>query len=118
MAYLKINNIDFSKYVNALRVTEQANYNLQTNAKGDGVADYINKKRTIEVGIIPVDSAAMVALQTAINGFNVTLSFRSPQTGELAEGVNCIIPANQVEYYTIQADKVLYKAFTLSFIEL
>ena len=47
MAYFKINNIDFSKYVNALRVTEQANYNLQTNAKGDGVTDYINKKRTI-----------------------------------------------------------------------
>jgi hypothetical protein len=118
MAYFKINNIDFSKYVNALKVNTTANYNLQTNAAGDGVADYINKKRNIEVGIIPVDSNAMKELLAAIDAFNVSVSFRNPTTGALAEGVNCIIPSNEVEYYTIQAEKVLYKAFNLNFIEL
>ena len=80
MAYFKINNVDFSKYVNRLKVTKQANYSLQTNAAGNSVADYINSKRTIEVGIIPLDNAAMVELQSAINAFNVSISFRNPIT--------------------------------------
>ena len=118
MTYFKIGNTDFSMYVNELIVNKEANYNAQTNAAGNTVVDYINHKRTIEVGIIPVDSAAMVALQTAIDAFNVSISFRNPQTGVLEEGVNCIIPSSGVEYYTIQAGKVLFKAFKLEFIEL
>jgi len=118
LAYFKINNIDFSKYINALKVNKEARYNLQTNANGDSVADYINAKRTIEAGIIPVDGKAMKDLLTAINSFAVNISFRNPQTEELEENVACIIPDNEVEYYTIQADKVLYKAFNLTFIEL
>jgi hypothetical protein len=118
MAYFKVNNIDFSMYVNELKVNKEANYTAQTNAAGDTVVDLINHKRTIEVGIIPLTDSAMRDLQTAIDGFNVSISFRNPLTGALAENVNCIIPSNNVEYYTIQADKVLYKAFTLEFVEL
>jgi hypothetical protein len=118
MAYFKINGVDYSKYINALKVNKSATYNLQTNANGDSVADYINSKRVIDVGIIPVDSKAMKDLLTAINGFAVNISFRNPQTEQIEENVACIIPANEVEYYTIQADKVLYKAFNLQFIEL
>lgn len=118
MAYFKIGNIDFSQYVNELKVNKQANYNAQTNAAGNTVVDFINHKRTIQVGIIPLDSAAMESLQAAINAFNVSISFRNPQTGALEQNVNCIIPSSNVEYYTIQADKVLYKAFSLDFIEL
>lgn len=118
MAYVKIDNVDFSMYVNELKVNNTHNYNAQTNAAGDTVVDYINKKRTITVGIIPLNTVAMANLQSAIDKFNVSISFRNPQTNELETNVNCIIPESEVEYYTIQADKVSYKAFTLTFIEL
>ena len=117
MAYLKINNIDFSQYVNALKVNTENNYNAQTNAAGDTVVDYINSKRTLEVGIIPVDSEAMVNLQDIINNFNVLVEYRDPRTGALNQ-MNCIIPDNEVEYYTIQANKVLYNAFNIELVEL
>ena len=118
LAYFKINNKDFSLFVNELKVNREANYNAQTNAAGDTVVDLINHKRTIEVGIIPLEGAAMEELQEAINEFNVFISFRNPLTGALEDNVNCIIPSNNIEYYTIQSNKVLYKAFELEFIEL
>ena len=118
MSYFKIGNTDFSKYVNQLKVSSAANYSAQTNAAGNTVVDYINTKRTIEVGIIPLDSAAMIALENAIGAFNVSISFRNPKSGALEENINCIIPSRDIEYYTIQAQKVMYKAFTLKFTEL
>ena len=118
MAYFKINGVDYSMYVNELKVDTQNNYNAQTNAAGDTVVDYINKKRSIEVGIIPLNDTVMANLQTAIDAFNVSISFRNPKTNALEENVNCIIPSNGIEYYTIQSDKVMYKEFELKFIEL
>lgn len=118
MAYFKMNGTDFSRYVNQLKVERKANYNAQTNAAGDTVVDYINHKRTIEVGIIPVDKEAMEALQNVINELNVSISYTDPKTGALVENVNCILPDNKVEYYTIQTNKVMFNAFTLKFIEL
>ena len=118
MAYFKINDVDFSMCVNELKVKKQFNYNAQTNANGDTVVDKINSKREIEVGIIPLSDADMLALQLALNEFNVSISFRNPMTNELEENVNCIIPTSNVEYYTIRADKVMFKAFSLTFIEL
>lgn len=118
MAYFKMNGKDYSKYVNALKVNKNHIYNSQTNAAGDTVADYINSKRVIEVGIIPLDADAMKALQADIDGFNVLISYLNPITGLLEENIECIIPSNDVEYYTIQADKVMFKAFNLSITEL
>lgn len=118
MAYFKIDDIDFSTYVNGLKVNKKSVYNAQTNAAGNTVTDFITAKREIEVGIIPLNDTVMSQLQTAIDKFNVSISFRNPKTNALEEGVNCIIPDNGIEYYTIQADKVMYKAFTLKFIEL
>lgn len=118
MAYLKIDNVDYSHCVNALNINKTAVYNSQTNAAGNSVVDYINSKRQIEVGIIPLDSEAMKQLQTSIDAFNVSLSFRNPKTGVLEEDVSCIIPENAIQYYTIQVDKVLFNAMTLTFIEL
>ena len=118
MSYFKINDTDYSKYVNGLKVNKTAVYNAQTNAAGNTVVDYINAKREIEVGIIPLDDTAMAQLQTAIDAFNVSISFRNPKTNALEENVNCIIPENNIEYYTIQVNKVMYKAFTLKIIEL
>ena len=118
MAYFKINGEDFSMYVNELRVKKAANYNAQTNAAGDTVVDYINSKRSIEVGIIALDSSVMPQIQEAIDAFNVSISFRNPKTNALEENVNCIIPDNEIDYYTIRADKVMYNGFTLTFTEL
>ena len=116
MAYFKIGKTDFSNIVNELKIDKTSNYNSQTNAAGDTVVDYINTKRIIEVGIIPLDDTAMAELQTAINDFDVMISFRNPRTNQL-ETIFCIVPESGVEYYTIQANKVMYKAFKLKFIE-
>ncbi|WP_299043897.1 hypothetical protein [uncultured Campylobacter sp.] len=45
MTYFKIGDVDFSMYVNELKVKKQHNYIAQTNAAGDSVVDYINSKR-------------------------------------------------------------------------
>lgn len=105
-------------YVNELKVSREVNYNSQTNAAGNAVVEYINEKRTIEVGIIPLSSENMIKLQAAVKPFNVSISFRNPDTNALEENINCIIPSTNIEYYTIQSNKVLYKAMTLTFIEL
>lgn len=118
MAYFKINDVDYSMYVNELNIKKAHNYNAQTNAAGDTVVDYINSKRKIEVGIIALDSSVMPQILEAVDGFNVSISFRNPKTNALEENVNCIIPDNEVEYYTIQADKVMYNGFNLTFTEL
>lgn len=118
MAYFKIGDVDFSHCVNELKVKTHNNYVAQTNAAGNTVVDYINKKRSITVGIIPLSDADMAALQAAITPFNVAISFRNPTNNVLAENVNCILPEDEVEYYTIQVNKVMYKAFTLTFEEL
>ena len=44
MTYFKINNVDYSMYVNSLEITINTNYNAQTNAAGNTVVDYINQK--------------------------------------------------------------------------
>lgn len=116
--YFKIGDKDFSAYVNKLNITKQVNYNAQTNAAGNTVVDYVNTKRVIEVGIIPLTDAQMLALQLAIEPFGVSISFRNPKTNALEENVACIIPEDKVEYYTIQINKVMFNAFTLTFTEL
>lgn len=118
MAYFKINNTDYSSIVSGLKVSRSANYNAQTNAAGDMVVDYINHKREIEVELIPLTSSQMSSLQAQIEDLSVTIAFRNPKTAVLETGVACIIPSNDVEYYTIQTNKVLFEAVKLKFIEL
>lgn len=118
MAYFKIGDTDFSHLVRELKITKEHNYNAQTNAAGNTVVDYINSKREVEVGIITVDEADAKAVLNAVDGFNVLISFRDPRTGALVEGMNCIIPETDIEYYTIQTDKVIVNEFELTFTEL
>lgn len=117
MAYIKINNKDFSLYCNKLNVSKSAKYNAQTNAAGNTVVDFINHKRAIQVGIIPLDNAAMADLQAELAKFNVSITFLDPDTKAL-NTINCIIPEANIEYYTIQSNKVSFNAFVLDFIEL
>lgn len=117
MEYFKINNVDYSKYVSGLKVSRAANYFAQTNAAGNTIIDYINTKRIVEVSIIPLDDEVMKNLQTAIENHNVSITYRNPVDGELAT-INAFIYNDDVEYYTIQTDKVMYKAFNLRISEL
>ena len=48
----------------------------------------------------------------------VFLSLKNPMTNALEENVACIVPVDEVKYYTIQANKVLFNAFEIKFIEL
>lgn len=118
VTYFKIDGADFSAYVNELKVSKSSNYTAQTNAAGDTVVDYINQKRTIEVGIIPLAGAQMAQIQAAIEPFNVVISYLDPKTQALVEDVNCIVPINEVDYYTIQTGKVMLNGCNLKFIEL
>lgn len=118
MAYFKIGDYDYSDYVSGLVVNDNASYNAQTNAAGNTVVDYINTKRVIEVTVIPLTDEKMSDLLHEVAKFNVTISFRNPKTNALEENVECIIPSNKVEYYTIQTKKVMYKELVLTFTEL
>lgn len=117
MAYFKIGNNDYSMFTSELKVATNHNYNAQTNAAGNSVVDYINKKRVINVVIIPLNDDIMAQLQADINQFNVSISFLNPETKAL-EAINCIIAKNEPEYYTIQETKTMFKALSLTFEEL
>lgn len=118
MSYFKLNGKDYSMYVNKLKVAKEHNYKGMTNAAGNTIVKYVNTKRIIEVGIIPLDSATIKSLLADINQFKVTVSYLEPETNKLVENVTCIIPQNSVEYYTIQANNVKLKAFTIALTEL
>lgn len=115
--YFKINDVNFSMYVNALNVETENIYNAQTNAAGDSVVDFVTKKRRVEVGIIPLNSSAMKSLLEEIDKFNVSISFLNPLTHE-QDTINAIIPSSGVEYYSIRVGNTLFKEFKLEFQEL
>lgn len=116
MTYFKINNVDFSMYVSALKVGTEHSYKAGTNAEGKIMAQYRGTSRVIEVAIIPLDDTSLSALLTEVNKFAVKVSYLNPQTKQIEE-IDCIIPEHVVDYYTIQAGNVMLKAFTLSFTE-
>lgn len=116
--FFKINNVDFSPYVNKLLIGKEHSYKSMTTAAGNTLVKYVNSKRTIEIGIIPLDETVMKNLLTEIDKFQVSISYRNPETNTLIENVSCIIPTHLVEYYTIQVGKVSYKAFSLQIKEL
>lgn len=118
MAYFKIGNTDFSGICNKLEVGTATKYNEQTNAAGNTVVDYINKKRVLTVGIRSTNDTEMIQLQQAIADFAVYVSFRDPKTNMLNENVLCIIPENSADYYTIQENNVRYNGLTLTIKEL
>lgn len=118
MAYFKLNGNDYSMYVSDLLVTKKHTYKSATNAAGNTVVKYQTTKRTLTVGIIPLEAADMAELQKDINSFQVSVSYRDPETNELVENLKCIIPVSDVEYYTIRTDKVMYKSLIINIQEL
>ena len=118
MEYFKIGEKDFSHIVSNLTIKATVNYNAQTNAAGNTVVDFINRKRVVEVGVIPLNDGDMLKLLQAIAPFGVSISFRNPETNTIESNVSCIIDGNEIDYYTIRIDKVMYNAATLTFTEL
>lgn len=118
MTYFKINDMDVSSLVNELTITDNVNYNAQTNANGNTVVDYINKKRVFKVGIIPLNQLLMSMLKSEINKFQIRISYLDPDTKELVENVECIIPSNEISYYSIRINNVSFKGVNLTFTEL
>lgn len=113
MAYLKINTVDYSQYVNKLSITTKHKYTSRENASGTLLVKYLAEKKNVQVGIIPLDSSSLKSLMAAINSFEVSVEYLEPQTNAL-KTIDCIIPANTVEYYTIQAGNTKAKAFTFT----
>lgn len=116
--YFAINGTDYSKYVNRLVVAKEHFYKGATSPKGVGKVKYQYSKRTIEVGIIPLDAVVMAKLLNEIDNFEVSISYRDPKTNIMIENLPCIIPNNLVEYYTIQGNNVKYRAFSIQIKEL
>lgn len=117
MAYFKINDTDYSMYTAGLKITNTSNYTKQTNAHYDTVVDYINDKKTVEVEIIPLNDTVMQQLTADISGLGMNISYLNPQTKEL-KTISCILPSTNIEYYTIQQNKINFKKLKLKFIEL
>ena len=116
--YFAIDGKDYSMYVNKLQIGTEHNYKSLLTAAGNTLVKYINSKRVIEVGFIALDDTVMMNLIRDINKFQVSISYRDPETNEMTTGLNCIIPNHIVEYHTIRADKVSYRAFTIQIKEL
>ena len=121
MAYFKINNKDYSLYVNKLLVDVKQKYTARENAAGKLMVKYIAKKRNIQVGIIPLDASTLKSLSEELSkggaDFEKSITFLNPETNAL-ETIQCIIPVHSIEYYTIQAGNVKTKAFSFTCEEL
>jgi hypothetical protein len=123
MAYFKINGTDFSKYVNKLLIDTKHKYTARENASGNLMVKYIAKKHNVQVGIIPLDAAALKSLESALKvdppnkPFEKEITYLDPETNSLRT-IRCIIPIHTIEYYTIQAGNVMTKAFTFTCEEL
>lgn len=118
MVYFKIGTHDYSSITSGLSIDDNSTYVAQQNAAGNKVVDYINSKVKIKVKIIALDDTTMKNLLSDIKNFNVQISYLNPKTKQLRTNVSCIIDKNNVEYYTIQQGKVMFKALSLDFEEL
>lgn len=113
MAYLKINDHDYSQYVNKLIVDTTHKYTARENASGNLLVKHITEKKKLQVGIIPLEASVLKTLMQDINSFEVTVTYLEPVTNSL-QTIDCIIPVHSIDYYTIQAGKTMTKAFTFS----
>lgn len=116
MAYLKINDVDFSQYVSSLEVNTVHNSKARTNAAGNMNVKYINTKKVVTAGIIPLTADASKALVKELNKFQVKVEYLEPETDTL-KTIQCIVPDNKIKYYRITADKTMLDTYTVTFTE-
>lgn len=119
MSYLIINNTDVSDLVKSLKIGYETlvSDNSGRNANGDTVVDVINKKVKIYVGFRPMESAEMARLLNAIDSYVVDVTYRDAKTNS-NKTVTCYTGTPEPDYYFIHNNRVLYKEFSLNFIQL
>lgn len=87
------------------------------NAAGDTVLDVINRKVKVYVTFRPMDGAEMEYFLSLISDYVVNVSFMDSRTNALTTA-QCYTGTPEPEYYWILGNQVLYKEFSLNFIEL
>ena len=121
MAYFKINNIDFSNFVSALKVGNEVLVSDASgrNANGDTVIDIVNRKYKVYVTFIPMNELQMSMLLAQVESYVVDIQFLNPKNNELTT-IKTYIGTPEPEYYTIQPlpGKTQYKPMNLNFIQL
>lgn len=118
MSYLKINNTDISHLVKGLKIGYETLLaeNSGRNANGDTVIDIINNKVKIYTTFRPMFDNEMLEFLDLIRDFVVEVSYRDSRTNQLTT-VTCYTGTPEPEYYHI-GNEVIYKEFSLNFIEL
>lgn len=118
MSYLKVNGTDISHLVKGLKIGYETLVAETSgrNANGDMTVDVINSKVKVYATFRPMFDYEMVELMTLIRDYVVSVSFRDSRTNALATAT-CYTSTPEPEYYRI-GDQVVYKDFTLNFIEL
>lgn len=118
MAYLKINNTDFSSLVSGLKIGYETlvSDNSGRNAAGNTVIDVINRKIKVYVNLRYTTDTEMKGFLAAIKDYVVNVTFLDPETNTLTTVV-AYTGTPEPEYYTI-SNKTLYKPMSLNFIEL
>lgn len=119
MSYLKLNGKDVSHLVKGLKIGYETLVadNSGRNANGDTVLDVINHKIKVYVTFRPMDDSDMKMLLAAIESYVFPVVFRDSKTNEL-KTIICYSGTPNVEYYWILDNQVLYKEFSLNFIEM
>ena len=117
--YFKVNDIDLSSYVSAMKVGYETlvSENSGRNAAGDTVIDVINKKHKLYITFRHTTGEEMERLLNAIGDYVVNVSFLNPTTKALTT-ITTYTGTPEPEYYTIQPGMVIYKPLSLNFIEL
>ena len=118
MSYLKVNGTDISHLVKGLKIGYETLLaeNSGRNANGDTVIDIINRKVKVYVTFRPMFAHEMVDFLNLIKDYVVSVSFLDSKTNQLTT-VTCYTGTPEPEYYHI-GDEVIYKDFSLNFIEL
>lgn len=115
--FFGVNGMDFSYYVSGLKVSTNTNYNAQTNAAGDTVVDYVNKKKVIDVTFIPLDVSTLKSILYYLKEFSITVDYLNPETNKV-EHIECISPSMSLEYHMLTNTRKFSKPFTMQFVEL
>lgn len=118
MAYLKINNVDYSSLVSGLKVGYETlvSDNSGRNAAGNTVIDVINRKVKVYVTLRHTTQEEMRSFLNAIKDYVVDVTYLNPETKALST-INAYTGTPEPEYYTI-SDKTIYKPMSLNFIQL
>lgn len=117
--YFKINNKDFSHLVSGLKVGYETLVSDKSgrNAAGNTTIDVINRKLKVYLTLRHTTGAEMKEFLSAVNDYVVNVSVLNPETGAL-HTIQTYIGTPEPEYYTIQAQTVIFKPMTLNFVEL